>query len=154
MAQALEGRWVALNASVEELRGERAEALAAVVEAEREVMVWERRVQLEKEMREAVDPAYGNEQLAAARKEVARLSHAAAALARSRQALVGELAVEKREAIGTKVRGGGAACCWVPHFDTSCLLGCSCMVRKLRSDALAPSLPRRPACHRARRSGT
>jgi hypothetical protein len=51
-----------------------------------------------------VDPAYGNEELAAARREVARLTHAAAALARDQEALVGELerAVEKREAIGTK----------------------------------------------------
>lgn len=48
--QVLEERWAALDGSIEELRAERAEALAAVVEAEREVMVWERRVQLEKEM--------------------------------------------------------------------------------------------------------
>lgn len=48
--QALEGRWVALNNSIEELRAERGEVVAATVEAEREVLVWERRVQLEKEM--------------------------------------------------------------------------------------------------------
>ncbi len=48
--QALEGRWAALTGSIEELRAERQEVVAAVVEAEREVMVWERRVQLEKEM--------------------------------------------------------------------------------------------------------
>lgn len=175
--QALEARWLALSQSIQALREQRAAALAALVEGEREVMVWERRVQLEKEMQvgvsllqqlergvcfgggaalveaslhishcvkrvralrqahthktshpclrlpcphlthlvpihpctpplkqEAVDPAYGNEELAAARREVARLTHAAAALARDQEALVGELerAVEKREAIGTK----------------------------------------------------
>ncbi|KAI3426120.1 hypothetical protein D9Q98_008499 [Chlorella vulgaris] len=104
--KALEARWLALSQSIQALREQRAAALAALVEGEREVMVWERRVQLEKEMQEAVDPAYGNEELAAARREVARLTHAAAALARDQEALVGELerAVEKREAIGTKAR--------------------------------------------------
>lgn len=48
--QALEARWATLNASIEELRAERAELVAATVEAEREVLVWERRVQLEKEV--------------------------------------------------------------------------------------------------------
>ena len=48
--QALEARWSALNGSIDELRAERGEVAAAVVEAEREVLVWERRVQLEKEM--------------------------------------------------------------------------------------------------------
>jgi hypothetical protein len=55
--------------------------------------------------KDAVDPAYGNEELAAARRQAARLTHAAAALARQQEALVGELerAVEKRELIATKV---------------------------------------------------
>jgi hypothetical protein len=48
--QALEARWGGLNASIEELRAERGEVVAATVEAERAVLVWERRVQLEKEM--------------------------------------------------------------------------------------------------------
>ncbi|PRW44941.1 Coiled-coil domain-containing 40 isoform C [Chlorella sorokiniana] len=102
----LEGRWAALNSSIEELRAERAEVLAAVVEAEREVLVWERRVQLEKEMQDAVDPAYGNEELAALRKEVQRLTHTAGELARSQEAMVQEMerAVAKREVISTKAK--------------------------------------------------
>ena len=48
-AQELESQWVALGAAIEGLRGERAEAAAAVAAAEREALVWERRVQLERE---------------------------------------------------------------------------------------------------------
>ncbi|KAL4448619.1 hypothetical protein ABPG75_005838 [Micractinium tetrahymenae] len=104
--KALEARWASLNASIEELRAERAEVVAGTVEAEREVLVWERRVQLEKEMQEAVDPAYGGDELAALRKEVQRLGHAAKELARAQEGLVADLerAVAKREVIGTKAR--------------------------------------------------
>lgn len=48
--QELEGRWASLNSSIQELRAERAGALAGVVECEQQVLVWERRVQLEKEI--------------------------------------------------------------------------------------------------------
>lgn len=41
---------MALDRAIEELRAERSEAVAALVAAEREVLVWERRVQLEREM--------------------------------------------------------------------------------------------------------
>lgn len=56
---------------------------------------------------DAVDPAYGNEELAALRKEVQRLGHAAGELLREQEALVSDMerAVAKREVIGTKVRG-------------------------------------------------
>ena len=62
-------------------------------------------------LQEAVDPAYGGEELAALRKEVARLGQAAGELARGQEALVGEMerAVVKREAINVKVGGMGAA---------------------------------------------
>lgn len=55
---------------------------------------------------EAVDPAYGGEELAELRKEVQRLGHAAGELARAQEGLLADLerAVAKREVIGSKVR--------------------------------------------------
>jgi hypothetical protein len=61
-------------------------------------------------LQEAVEPAYGGEELAALRREVVRLGQAVGELARGQEALVGEMerAVVKREAIATKVSGQGS----------------------------------------------
>ena len=108
--RALEAQWAALQSGIEELRGDKGEALAALVEAEQEVLVWERRVQLEREMQDAIDPQYGSAEVQALRKEVARLQHRQASLLRRQEGLVGEMerAVAKREVIGTRGRAAAA----------------------------------------------
>lgn len=57
---------------------------------------------------DAIDPAYGGEELAALRKEVQRLGHAAGEGARAQEALVQDMerAVGKREVICTQVGWG------------------------------------------------
>lgn len=48
--QDLEERWASLQSQIEALRAEKKEIVATVVEAEKDVLVMERRIQLEREM--------------------------------------------------------------------------------------------------------
>jgi hypothetical protein len=41
------------------LKEEKADILAEIVEAERQILLWERKIQLEKEMQEEIDPEVG-----------------------------------------------------------------------------------------------
>ena len=60
-----------IEAAVEEKRV----TLANVVEAERQIMLWERKIQLEKETQAALDPDVGNDVVNAMRKEINRMEH-------------------------------------------------------------------------------
>jgi len=48
--------------------------LAEIVEAERQILLWERKIQLEKEMQDALDPTIGQTEIVAMRKEIHRMN--------------------------------------------------------------------------------
>ena len=47
--------------------------MAEIVEAERQILLWERKITLEKEMQEALDPTIGQTEIVAMRMEIHRM---------------------------------------------------------------------------------
>jgi coiled-coil domain-containing protein 40 len=99
----LEGK---IEAAVEEKRV----TLANVVEAERQIMLWERKIQLEKETQAALDPDVGNDVVNAMRKEINRMEHKHGELKRRQEKLIQEMekAIYKRQLIQTKALSAAA----------------------------------------------
>jgi hypothetical protein len=52
----MEEQWASLQSQIEALRAEKKEVVAAVVEAEKAVLVMERKIQLEREMQVGARP--------------------------------------------------------------------------------------------------
>ena len=55
----LENETIKLEDQITKLKESKAEILAEIVEAERQILLWERKITLEKEMQEALDPTIG-----------------------------------------------------------------------------------------------
>ena len=55
------------------MKEEKADILAEIVEAERQILLWERKIQLEKEMQDALDPNIGQHEIVAMKKELHRM---------------------------------------------------------------------------------
>merc|ERR1719321_1275501 len=58
---------------VDTLKLEKDAMMEEIVEAERQVMLWERKIHLEKEMQEALDPSVGQAETTAMKKEIHRM---------------------------------------------------------------------------------
>lgn len=102
----LEADAARLEGAIETAGAEKQDLLATLVETERQVMLWERKLQLEKEMKDAIDPEAGNDVVEAMRREVHRMRVRYGELMKLQEKLIGELerGVAKREIIGTKGR--------------------------------------------------
>lgn len=100
----LEVEAVRLESRIEQSAEEKRQVLAEVVEAERQIMLWERKIQLEKETQAALDPEVGNDVVTAMKKEIHRMEHRHAELMRRQEALIQEMekSIYKRELIQTK----------------------------------------------------
>ena len=59
-----------LEVAVDQLRENKAELLGEITECERQVFLWERKIQLEREMQEALDPNVAKEELKMLKKEL------------------------------------------------------------------------------------
>ncbi|KAK9831426.1 hypothetical protein WJX81_003736 [Elliptochloris bilobata] len=95
-----------LTSAVEAAREERRAALADALEAEKEALLWERRVQLEREAAAALGTTgAGGAEAGELRREAGRLAARAAEAGRAQERLSCELAraVERREAIIARV---------------------------------------------------
>lgn len=69
----LENESIKLENSIAQLKEEKADILAEIVEAERQILLWERKIQLEKEMQDALDPNIGQTEIVAMKKEIHRM---------------------------------------------------------------------------------
>ena len=69
----LENETIKLEDQITKLKESKAEILAEIVEAERQILLWERKITLEKEMQEALDPTIGQTEIVAMRKEIHRM---------------------------------------------------------------------------------
>jgi coiled-coil domain-containing protein 40 len=69
----LENESIKLENSIATLKEEKADILAEIVEAERQILLWERKIQLEKEMQDALDPNIGQSEIVAMKKEIHRM---------------------------------------------------------------------------------
>merc|ERR1711865_1140474 len=78
---------------------------AEIMEAERQVMLWERKIALEKEMQNALDPNIGQSEASAMEKEIHRMElRLAQPLASRQEQMIMEMerAIHKRDAISLK----------------------------------------------------
>mmetsp|Transcript_5464 Transcript_5464/g.8118 ORF Transcript_5464/g.8118 Transcript_5464/m.8118 type:complete len:238 (+) Transcript_5464:1-714(+) len=75
-----------------------------IIEAERQVLLWERKITLEKEMQEALDPNVGQAEAAAMKKEIHRMELRLDQLKRRQEQMIIEMerAIHKRDAITLK----------------------------------------------------
>ena len=69
----LENESIRLEMKITYLKDEKGHILGEIVEAERQILLWERKIQLEKEMQDALDPTIGQTEIVAMRKEIHRM---------------------------------------------------------------------------------
>lgn len=69
----LENESIRLENQISSLKDQKAQILADIVEYERQVLLWERKIQLEKEMQDALDPTIGQTEIVAMKKEIHRM---------------------------------------------------------------------------------
>jgi chromosome segregation ATPase len=93
------------------LKEECARLMGDLVEAEKQVLAWEKKITLEKEMQDAIDPSVGESELSSLEREVHRMKLRHDALKRDQEKLIAEMerAVEKRDVIAQKHRSSRQA---------------------------------------------
>lgn len=89
------------------VKEEKARMLDEIMETERQVMLWEKKIQLEKETQEALDPEVGQAESASMEKEIHRMKLRYETLKRDQERMIKEMerAIAKREAISTRFKG-------------------------------------------------
>merc|ERR1719405_287407 len=100
----IEGACVQMESTIESVKQEKADMTTDILEAERQVMLWERKIHLEREMQEALDPAVGQAESSAMQKEIHRMELRLDQLKRRQEQMVAEMesAIHKRDAIALK----------------------------------------------------
>jgi len=100
----LEGTNVKLEVGIDNLKEEKAELLQNIVEAERQLLLWERKIQLEKEIQEALDPEIGQSEIKLLKKDLHRMELRLDELRKNQEKTIQEMerAVYKRETIQLK----------------------------------------------------
>ena len=77
-----------LESQIDAEREEKRNVLSDIIEAEREIMLWERRLQLEEEMQRVLDPEAGQDVALAMRKEIHRMELRHAELLRVQEKMI------------------------------------------------------------------
>merc|ERR1719359_1407432 len=100
----IESQCLSMEASVGQVKEEKAAMTQDIIEAERQVLLWERKITLEKEMQEALDPNIGQAEAAAMKKEIHRMELRLDQLKRRQEQMIIEMerAIHKRDAIALK----------------------------------------------------
>eukprot|EP00928_Gymnodinium_smaydae_P008119 TRINITY_DN1293_c0_g1_i3.p1 TRINITY_DN1293_c0_g1~~TRINITY_DN1293_c0_g1_i3.p1 ORF type:complete len:901 (-),score=260.53 TRINITY_DN1293_c0_g1_i3:81-2738(-) len=90
--------------SIERVKGEKAQMVQDVLESERQVLLWDRKITLEREMQQALDPNVGQADSAAMKKEIHRMELRLAQLKRKQESMIVEMerAIHKKDAIALK----------------------------------------------------
>merc|ERR1712151_554097 len=100
----IEASCMDLERGIEKVKEEKKDMTTEVMEAERQVMLWERKITLEREMQEALDPNIGQADAAAMKKEIHRMELRLDQLKRRQEQMIIEMerAIHKRDAIALK----------------------------------------------------
>merc|ERR1719327_178956 len=100
----IEAQCQSMEAQVAQVKEEKAALTQDILEAERQVLLWERKISLEKEMQQALDPNVGNSESAAMTKEIHRMELRLDQLKRRQEQMIAEMerAIHKRDAIALK----------------------------------------------------
>ncbi len=98
---------IALESKVATLKEEKASQLEELAELERQLVMWEKKIALEKEMQSALDPTVGESEVASMEREIHRMKLRLETLQRDQERLVREMerAIDKHEDIAIKYRG-------------------------------------------------
>jgi len=87
----LELKSVELDELVVRLRDEKAAIFAELVEVEKQILLWEKKIQLERETQEALDPEYGQPEIKAMRKEIHRMKLRLTQLKKQQEKMIQEM---------------------------------------------------------------
>lgn len=100
----LENESIKLENSISSLKDQKAQILADIVEAERQILLWERKIQLEKEMQDALDPTIGQTEIVAMKREIHRMELRYEQLRKKQEEMIKDMerSVFKRETIQMK----------------------------------------------------
>jgi len=101
----IESRCLDMERDVEKLRLEKDQMNQDILESERQVLLWERKITLEKEMQAALDPNVGQADAAAMKKEIHRMELRLEQLKRRQEQMIVEMerAIHKRDVIALKL---------------------------------------------------
>lgn len=82
---------VGIESKVDKLRDEKAALLDEIVEAEKQICLWERKIQLEREMQETIDPSIGQSEVEQMKKEIHRMELILTQLKKQQEVLIQEM---------------------------------------------------------------
>jgi len=92
-----------LDIRIDSIKEQKATILQEIVECERQICLWERKIQLEREMQETIDPSIGQAEVQQMKKEIHRMELRFDQLRKKQEAIQEmENAVFKRETIQLK----------------------------------------------------
>ncbi|KAJ3219217.1 Coiled-coil domain-containing protein 40 [Dinochytrium kinnereticum] len=106
---------IRMETRIDDLRAEKEKALQGLVEAERQIMLWEKKIQLAKETQAALDPNIGATEIKEMAIEIHRMKLRYASMLKLQEKMIAEMekSVYRRESIAartkTKGKGGGQA---------------------------------------------
>jgi len=96
-----------LEQKVKSLVDERNEIMESMKEMERQILLWERKIQLEIETQQALDPEYGRKEITEMKKEVHRMDVRKSQIKRKQEQIIKDVerAIAKRESIQLRNMG-------------------------------------------------
>ena len=105
--KSMEKQSLEVQALIAETKNKKAKILDEIMECERQSLLWEKKIQLDKEARAALDPSVGQAETAGMEKEIHRMQLRYDALKREEERLSAEMenAIFKRGAISTRYKG-------------------------------------------------
>jgi chromosome segregation ATPase len=100
----LESGNVKLEVDIDGLKEEKADLLTNIVEAERQLLLWERKIQLEREIQDALDPEIGQSEIKELQKDIHRMELRLNEIRKRQEQTIFEMerAVNKRDTIQLK----------------------------------------------------
>ncbi|KAL3137705.1 hypothetical protein ABBQ38_004975 [Trebouxia sp. C0009 RCD-2024] len=104
--QDMEEAAATLSHSIDAGRKDKSQLLADIVDTEKQVMLWQRKIELEREMNDVLDPSVGGDVVGAMKKEIHRMQLRAGELSRIQESLLLDLerSITKRDTIALKGR--------------------------------------------------
>jgi len=100
----LETQSAKIEIEIDRLKENKAELLQEITECERQIMLWERKIQLEREMQETLDPNVGQQELQALKKDLHLKELRLTEIKKQHDAIIIEIdrVVQKRDIIQVK----------------------------------------------------
>jgi len=104
----MEREAIAKESNIASTKAEKNQILDEIVEAERQIMLWEKKIQLAKETQVTLDPTSSSNEAQGMEREINRMKHRLISIKREQEKMIKEMevAIAKREDISVKHRNG------------------------------------------------